>query len=441
MQGRLDSVTHAAAIARVGEVAVHAPAFREHLDDILRAPAFKGSQRSQEFLRHVVEHALAGEFDELRERNIGVALFGRPVAYDTAEDAIVRVTASDVRKRLLQYYGLASEPSRYRIELPSGSYVPVFRCLAVPIPVEAPPEPQPIPVPETLAPPRVRRHILPLAVAAVVVCLAFAAWALHDRVLISRVPPPNLISIAFQNSPGPIQVIASDDALVLIQVLLGRRFTLQEYENLSYVAMPDVIRQKGLERFWASLSTRQITNLGDLQNANRIADNLSRRDWNVVIRHARQANARDFRSGNFIILGSRFSNPWADLFSAEDSDFTVPEVAPGQSATIVNRHPKGDEAATYRPEVDKTGKKISYARVSLRANTGHSGRVLLVAGVSMSSTEMAGEFLLRPEVVANAARMLGVAAAGPLPDCEMLLRVTEVNEVGDSVELIACHKR
>jgi hypothetical protein len=433
MHGRLDSAAHAAAIAKVGEITGHIEEFRSHLEDILRSPAFSASQRGRAFLRYVVEHALDGEFDELRERNIGVALFGRPAAYDTAEDAIVRVTASDVRKRLLQFYGFASAPSPYRIELPSGSYVPEFRCLTVPATPEVHVKP--------LQPIR-RRRFLALASAVVVMAVTVAGWALHDRILIVRVPPPNLISTAFQDSPGPIQVITSDDALVLIQVLLGRRFTLQEYENLSHIAMPDVIRQKGLERFWASLSTRQITNLGDLQNTNRIADNLRQRGWNVVIRHARQANARDFRSGNFIILGSRFSNPWADLFSPEDSDFTVPEAAPGQPATIVNRDPKPGEAGVYLPEVDpKTGKKVAYARVWLRANTAHSGRVLLVAGTSMSSTEMAGEYLLHPEAVASVARLLGVPAAGPLPDCEMLLRITEVNEIGDSVALIACHRQ
>jgi hypothetical protein len=59
----------------------------------------------------------------------------------------------------------------------------------------------------------------------------------------------------------------------------------------------------------------------------------------------------------------------------------------------------------------------------------------------MSSTEMAGEYLLRPEAVAGAARMLGVPAGARLPECELLLRVTEFNEVGEGVELIACRRK
>ena len=74
MHGRLDSAAHAAAIAKVGEITGRIEEFRSHLEEILRSPAFSASQRGRAFLRYVVEHALDGEFDELRERNIGVAL-------------------------------------------------------------------------------------------------------------------------------------------------------------------------------------------------------------------------------------------------------------------------------------------------------------------------------------------------------------------------------
>src|SRR6476620_3501425 len=126
MAGKVDSATHAAAIAKIGEAVKPEGELRSHLAEIINGAAFKGSHRSQAFLKHTVEHALHGEPADLRERSIGVALFGRPVTYDTADDAIVRVTASDVRKRLLQHYGNAGVESRFRINLPSGSYVPEF---------------------------------------------------------------------------------------------------------------------------------------------------------------------------------------------------------------------------------------------------------------------------------------------------------------------------
>jgi len=100
---------------------------RRHLQDILASSAFVGSKRAQEFLQLVVDHTLADRTDSLKERMIGVEMFGRPVDYDTANDAVVRVKATEVRRRLAQYY--QDSPGRdvpVRIDLLVGSYVPKF---------------------------------------------------------------------------------------------------------------------------------------------------------------------------------------------------------------------------------------------------------------------------------------------------------------------------
>jgi TolB-like protein/Flp pilus assembly protein TadD len=99
---------------------------REHLKVILASRVFTGSKQSQLFLKIIVEHALAGEFDDLRERMIGAKMFKRPIDYDTANDAVVRVKATEVRRKLAQFYLELREKPAIRIELPSGSYVPKF---------------------------------------------------------------------------------------------------------------------------------------------------------------------------------------------------------------------------------------------------------------------------------------------------------------------------
>ena len=112
--------------AKIAETETEAAAVRQHLAEITEGAAFKGSHRSAQFLRYIVEQAIEGHLDALKERVIGVELFGRSPTYDTSEDAIVRVTASDVRKRLLQHYGrYGAASSGLRIALPLGSYVPV----------------------------------------------------------------------------------------------------------------------------------------------------------------------------------------------------------------------------------------------------------------------------------------------------------------------------
>ncbi len=100
---------------------------RDHLKDVMASRAFAGSKRAQDFLQLIVEHALAGRFDSLRERMIGAEMFGRPIDYDTANDAVVRVKATEVRKKLAQYYQESGKKTEVRIELPIGSYVPKFQ--------------------------------------------------------------------------------------------------------------------------------------------------------------------------------------------------------------------------------------------------------------------------------------------------------------------------
>src|SRR5215469_7910227 len=113
-------------------------AVRAHLRSIVDSAAFKGSRRSQEFLQFVIERALEGRHDYLKERVLGVELFGRSPSYDTGEDAIVRVTACDVRKRLHHYYAEIDREPQFHIELPPGSYIPDIQQIAPPVLPPAP---------------------------------------------------------------------------------------------------------------------------------------------------------------------------------------------------------------------------------------------------------------------------------------------------------------
>lgn len=102
-------------------------AVRAELEAILKSPHFASSKRCQDLLEFVVQGALNQDFDNLTERFIGAKVFGRPIEYETATDAIVRVRANDVRRRLSQYYLELKKPSAVRIHLISGSYIPEFQ--------------------------------------------------------------------------------------------------------------------------------------------------------------------------------------------------------------------------------------------------------------------------------------------------------------------------
>lgn len=99
---------------------------RDALESVCRSRAFRTSPKSCEFLRHVVHYALLGDFDQLKERLIGMTLLGRDASYDTGSDAGVRVRANEVRKRLIAWRATQPAEAVFSFELPPGSYVPHF---------------------------------------------------------------------------------------------------------------------------------------------------------------------------------------------------------------------------------------------------------------------------------------------------------------------------
>src|SRR5579859_62397 len=106
---------------------IDAPKIREQLERLLAHPLFANSKRYPALLAYTVEQTLLGNAAELKERSIAVEVFGRAPTYDANADPVVRITAGEVRKRLTQYYYDPSHRSEPLIELPIGSYVPVFR--------------------------------------------------------------------------------------------------------------------------------------------------------------------------------------------------------------------------------------------------------------------------------------------------------------------------
>ena len=93
---------------------------RDQIERLLADPLFSRSKRYTRFIRHVVELASDGCLEPLNERALGVAIFGRKPNYDTEADPIVRVTASEIRKRLTQYYADPKHSDEIRFHYAEG---------------------------------------------------------------------------------------------------------------------------------------------------------------------------------------------------------------------------------------------------------------------------------------------------------------------------------
>jgi hypothetical protein len=440
MPGRSSHFNQSAAISKAIEARTHADSFKEHLRQIAESAAFKGSDRSREFLIVIVEKALAGHFDDLKERVLGVELFGRDASYDTGEDAIVRVTASDVRRRLARYYTEFGSKSGLRLELPVGSYIPEF------IRVE---EPEVLAVEETLPvtparllkeePPVPPRSLqAPLLYSLIGVALGMLLWAAVSRFLPSTPATELLPWSALLQTGQRLQIVVSDTELSKMETVAGYNLSLSDYANHKYLP-PNLPVSPEVNRVLSSFRGLSMGAV-DVNIAMGISGRVFREGQQLSIQPARGLELKDFRTDdNFVILGSPRSDPWASLFQ-DQLDFQFFYDTSTSQEMIRNRRRLKDEPAIYNPSARGWGTGQAFGLISFTANPNQTGHVLLIAGSSAEATEAAGRVALDRDAMARTLKANGITpAAGAVP-FQILLRVETMAGSPNSFSVVAFHK-
>ncbi len=415
------------------EINVAVPAVREHLRELLESPAFKGSRRSQQFLQHVVEKALAGLADELKERSLGVALFGRAPSYDTGDDAIVRVTASDVRKRLQQFYSETDSP--VRVDLLAGSYTPEFRAL----PGREPVLPASIPPPVLEPKPgrQWRRAALAVALLAAVAVPAIWLWNRH-RVAESFSPRHVLPWSVFLQDGRQFQLVMADPDISAMQELTGSQISLPDYANRRYPSNPETFGSD-MQRALRLLRGVNVAAV-DVQIALSFSRLATSSAAKLKVITARTLQLSAFATDDdFIILGSSRSNPWGTLFQDQlDFDFVR---EPGINSEIVrNRRVQPGELPRYVPTARGFDTGHSFAIIAMVGNPNQAGKVLLVAGTNAEGTQAAGQFLTNTAQLARTLQQHGIDPGGAPCHFEILLQVRTLAGSPSTTEVVACHR-
>lgn len=98
----------------------------DQLARITNSPPLVSSPSLCRFLRYVVEETLAGRASGIKEHVLGLEVFDRGEGYNPRLDPIVRVQARNLRSRIAKYYEGPGAMDPIRIELPKGTYIPVF---------------------------------------------------------------------------------------------------------------------------------------------------------------------------------------------------------------------------------------------------------------------------------------------------------------------------
>ncbi|MDJ0857052.1 MAG: hypothetical protein QNI88_17710, partial [Desulfobacterales bacterium] len=97
------------------------------LELVLASSDFKATPQQVALLKYVVGQTLAGNADRIKGYTVATEVFGRRPDFDQNIDPIVSIQAGRLRRALARYYQGTGKHDPLRIEIPKGSYVPVFR--------------------------------------------------------------------------------------------------------------------------------------------------------------------------------------------------------------------------------------------------------------------------------------------------------------------------
>jgi hypothetical protein len=367
----------------VAESEVERDAIREQVGSIVASPLFSHSKRFPNFLRYTVECALKGEAGHLKERTIGVEVFGRDPNYDTSLDPVVRMTAVEIRKRLAQYYKSPGRETEIRIDLPAGSYIPEFH------------PPAQIELPKTEAVPQ-RRALAWLdrlairlpgaAVAAVIFCVLLG-------LLLAR---PWMGTTALDRFWGP--VLASPSPLLLC--IAGRPAHPQP--NAANAQSAPASTDAGAMTY-GELLRRNRTPFSDALALSAITGYLGSQGKQYRVRQTGDTALDDLRDGPAVLIGA-FNNAWTmRLLSQARFSFA----AEGDTHYIRDRD--NPASRKWKLETSLTAPVSSfpedYALIS-RVLDPTTGRLVVVAaGIIAHGTRAAGEFLSEPSYMAQAEKL------------------------------------
>jgi hypothetical protein len=417
------------------------------LKEITEGEAFRGSQRSAQFLKYIVEHALAGDFDSLKERSIGIQLFGRAPAYDTGSDAIVRVTASDVRKRLQNHYnGAFGSAQRLKICLPPGSYFPEITYVDVAAP-EAPPVQQtPVQIGEMdehkTIPSFARRLVNNrwIIIVAVAVASSLATIAILSHSSASANSPETRVIpwSAFFRQAHTTVLVTSDPDIATIAGLTRIPTTLSDYANQRYI--PDEANLSPEIRDFCRYILRGNPSSVDTPIVAGVAELAGKYSTHVNVRGARELRFSDLDTENsFIFLGSPRTDPWTGLFD-DQLDFRFYFDQKLGQEIILNARPQHGEPEKYIPTAKGFATGQSFATISYVRNQNHSGNVLILAGANAEGTTAAGELAVNSQALASSLQQCGIGSSESVQHFQLLLRVNMMAGSPGSSDVLACRR-
>jgi hypothetical protein len=406
------------------------------VERVAASPHLKRASRLREFLLYVAGKSLKDGFVDLHEQELGHDVFGRDLHYDTSQDNIVRVNATELRKRIDAFFEGEGVNEPLIFEIPRGSYTPVFRWRAQP--EKAVPAPVSVPVHQASPLPYQRVPlILASALALLLAVTSIVLWMENQSLRKSPdrwegKPALGAFWPRFLNSSRETDIILADTSFAYIEDITKQRYTLTDYLNRDYIRQIQSSDSSSDRKADLTLiATRSNGSLGDFRVAQRIRS-LDPASTKLFMEYAREYTADSVKRNNVILIGSQISNPWVDLFYSELA-FTIEKDPALDQSFVKNISPHPGEQSLYTV-VANPDATVGYSIIAYLPNPSHTADALIIAGTNSQATDAAGEFLASES---SMEQFLKKIPAKQMPYFEILLKTTRLSGTPFSAEIVA----
>jgi hypothetical protein len=350
---------------------------RKELAAIASSYHFRGSKRYPAMLKYVVSAAIDGRTSDLKERTLGVEVFGRDPGYDTSADPVVRISAGEVRKRIAQYYHENDHLSRVQIELPLGSYAPEFLLRAPG--AEAETAVEAVVQNHAHAERRFPRRPVLIALASLVLLgVAAAGYVYHQAADSSAAAAKKLWDPLFQ-SPRPVLIVVGTSHPDQM-VPESDQTTFVDHMNIPY----------------------HHVSISSAIALSRLGGALHQHGKDFEIKEVTETSLADMRSRSIILVGA-MNNEWTmRMLKPLRIHFTF------ESSIAGIRDAQNPEQRDWSVDFRKPFSSVTtdYAVVARFRDPDTEGPVMVIAGLGPYGTEAASEFVQAPQYLAELAAKL-----------------------------------
>ncbi len=400
--------------------------------------AFSKSVRLRDFLRYVGQRAAKPDAAEVHEQEIGEKVFGRRRDYDRSQDNIVRVNATELRRRIDTYFATEGADDPIVFFIPRGSYLPVFRPRsAIAYPAKHDSDPVILAAGPTPASPQhtVRNWMMAALLVILGLACGFLLWQnAHLRKEASapdKRPTVDAFWANMINAKRDTDIVLPDDSISVEEEMTGKRIPLRDYTDRNFMHHLDVgaLSPDRTTDIQLVLSHNLVT-LGGFYAALRIHD-LEPRSTSLHLAWARFYSADSMKQDNVVLIGGAKANPWVGLYE-DQLNFKFDYNNPAHALRIQNRHPQPGEESSLSADASSSD-LAGYAVAAYLPNQSNKGNVVLLLGSDSDASNAAAEYLTSEDSLNN---LLQTLHRKTFPHFELLLQVSRVRGTSLAAKII-----